>query len=178
MSPFLRKNFEPSDSSPESRVICYCNEAVGIGLGFSLAPARMGIFSDNTGESEGQTNAGYLFSKRANKGANQFKLLLRPGTEIEVTYSHPETFNQTTTKFPKRSVSLSFDKSVSVTEVKLWLAGAANEKIGLMQDVYAVVAPSLKVHPLGSKSDPSRNIPVTNEMTSKAAQLGIRLVVL
>lgn len=99
-------------------------------------------------------------------------------TEIEVTYSHPETLNQTTTKYPKLSVSLSFEKRVSVTEVKLWLAGAAFEKIGLMNNVYAVVAPSLKVHPLGSKSDPSRNIPVTNEMTSRAAELGIRLVTL
>ena len=176
LSPFLRKDFAVGDTSPESRVICYCKEAVGLGLGMPLSPARMGVFSGGDEGNNAQTNAGFTFSKRANKGANQFKLLLRPGTELEVTFFHPETFREQTEGYVKKSVSLSFDSSVSVTEMKLWLAGASNAQGPLMANVYALQTPSLKIHPLGSKGNPDLRIPVTSAMTTKATELGIQLI--
>ena len=176
LSPFLRKDFPVGDTSPESRVICYCKEAIGLGLGMPLSPARMGVFTAGDEGNNAQTNAGFTFSKRANKGANQFKLLLRPGTEIEVTFFNPVDFREQTESYVKKSVSISFDSSVSVTEVKLWLAGASNAQGPLMADIYAFQAPSLKVHPLGSKGNADLRIPVTSAMTSKATELGIQLI--
>lgn len=172
-SPFARKGQE-AETTQESRVICYCNEFVGLGLGFPLSPARMGIFDGPEGATG--TNRGSTYSKRANKGANQFKLMLRPGTGIQVTYFHPETFRPETSTYIKKSISLSFDSTVSVSEFKLWIAGAAYPKEGLMLDVYAFVAPSLKIHPIGSRSNPTINIPVTTAMSERATALGVRKV--
>ena len=69
--------------------------------------------------------------------------------------------------FGKTSVRIYWEKSVSVTEIKLWLAGANYAQGPLMNSIYAFQSPSLKVHPLGSQGYPNIIIPVIAAMTNK-----------
>ena len=176
LTPFLRKGFANPSATKESRVICFCKEAVGRALGMPLSPPRFGTFGDNTGTNPAQTNANFNFSKRANKGANQYKLLLAPGTTIEATFFNPETQNPQTKNFVRNSVSLSFDSSVSVTEMKLWLISVLPSDAELKNNIYGLVTPSLKTHSWRSKSDTSFVTEVTAEMTQLIADLDIKYV--
>jgi hypothetical protein len=176
ITPFAKKGME-AETTRESRVIAYCNEFVGLELGFILAPPRIGIFGENGTPSEEATNTGARYSKRANKGANQYKFLLRPGTSFLVKYTDPNTFAMAQTNMVKRSFSMSFDSTISVTEVKLWLCGAgATSMPVLMGNIYAFITPSLKVHAIGSKGDKDLRLQLTPEMSDHAAALGIKYV--
>jgi len=128
ITPFAKKGKE-EESTDESRVVAYCNEAVGFALGFKLAPPRIGKFAETLpgGAPSTALNKGKYFSKRANKGANQYKFLLVPGTEITVTYTDPVNFTMVTKAFKRKSISLSFDRTISVTETKLWIIGMVAE---------------------------------------------------
>ena len=176
ITPFAKKGME-SESTRESRVIAYCNEFVGIALGFSLAPARIGIFGEGGESSADATNTGARYSKRASKGANQYKFLLVPGTSFTVKYHDPNTYALQTAMMVRKSFSMSFDSTVSVTEIKLWLCGAGSTATPIMiGNIYAFVTPSLKVHPIGSKGDKSQRLVMTPEMSTHAAELGIKYV--
>ena len=179
VTPFAKKGMEGSNT-PESRVVAYCNEAVGFGLGWQLAPARIGIFGEQNGTPPANPtgNIGRRFSKRANKGANQYKFLLIPGTGIEVSFNDPNTFGMRKASFIRKSISVSFDRTISVTEMKLWACGAAVDitKTILVPKIYAVVTPSLKVHPIRSKGDPNKVIYISAEMKAAATELGIQQI--
>ena len=120
-------------------------------------------------------NAGKHFSKRANKGANQYKFLLVPETEIPVVYYNPETFKKENGKFIRKSISVSFDRTISVTEMKLWVVGAgpAISSSLIVPKIYAIVTPSLKVHPIRSRANAAQRIYVSNAMKDLAKALGI-----
>ena len=179
ITPFAKKGME-SSNLPESRVVAYCNEAVGFGLGWELAPARIGIFGEENGTPPANPtgNIGRRFSKRANKGANQYKFLLIPGTGVEVSFNDPNTFGMRKASFIRKSVSVSFDRTISVTEIKLWVCGAAFDvsQFKIASKIYAVVTPSLKVHPIRSKGDPSKVIYISSQMKTAAAALGIQKI--
>ena len=176
ITPFAKKGME-SESTRESRVIAYCNEFVGIDLGFALAPARIGIFGENGTPNADATNTGARYSKRASKGANQYKFLLIPGTSFSVKYHNPDSYALVSSTMIRKSFSMSFDSTVSVTEIKLWLCGAGSTSMPLLlSNIYAFVTPSLKVHPIGSKGDKTQRLTLTPEMSAHAAALGIKYV--
>jgi hypothetical protein len=176
ITPFAKKKMEAL-TTDESRVVAYCNEAVGFSLGFTLAPPRIAQFKPGPTPEGGipALNKDKYFSKRANKGANQYKFLLVPGTEIEVTYTDPNTFSMVKKNFKRKSISLSFDRTISVTEVKLWVIGMANNARPLLSKIYAVVTPSLKVHSVQSKTgDTAKKVTLTSDQIALMQTLGIR----
>jgi len=176
ITPFAKKGME-TQQTRESRVIAYCNEFVGLALNFTLAPARIGIFGESGTSGSNATNTGARYAKRASKGANQYKFLLRPGSSFTVKYHDPNTYALQTATMVRKSFSMSFDSTVSVTEVKLWLCGAGATSVPIMiGNIYAFVSPSLKVHPIGSKGDPEQRLTLTPEMSAHAAALGIKYV--
>ncbi len=176
LTPFAKKGME-QQMTDESRVVAYCNEAIGFALGFTLAPPRIGKFTEEApgGGASTALNKGRYFSKRASKGANQYKFLLIPGTEIEVTYTDPVTFNMVTKKFVRKSFSMSFDRSISVTETKLWVIGMATNNRPLLSNIYAVITPSLKVHALRSKAGGlNKSVQLTDAQKALMTTLGMR----
>lgn len=176
LTPFAKTGMATSND-PESRVIAYCNESVGTAFGWVLAPARIGVFGAGveTPPNPAPKNWGRKFSKRANKGASQYKFLLMPGTDIEVTFFNPETMAKQTKNFVKQSVSVSFDSTVSVTEVKLWAVGAEIAITDFVKKIYAIVTPSLKVHPVRSRST-GEAIYISAQMKQATKDLGIKLI--
>jgi hypothetical protein len=77
--------------------------------------------------------------------------------------------------FKRKSISMSFDRTISVTETKLWIIGMADNSRPLLSKIYAVVTPSLKVHSVRSKAGgEEKTVSLTAAQTELMVTLGIK----
>ena len=107
--------------------VCYCKQPIAQFLGLERYPLRTGKFKE---EDNTNGNAGRLFAIRGGRGANQYKLILKPQTPVTI-YVATAGSNQGTTQviYPK-SVSISVPRTVKVQEIRQWLALGLSQTAG------------------------------------------------
>ncbi len=99
--------------------VCYCKQPIAQFLGLERYPLRTGKFktANNT-----NGNAGRLFAIRGGRGANQYKLILKPQTPVTIYVATPGSNQGTTQVIYPKSVSISVPRTVKVQEIRQWLA--------------------------------------------------------